>query len=162
MLRVFKNEPLPETNLGRLVNGKAESIRLDHLVAGVRAVIIGVPGAFTPVCTQEHLPSFISTAPKFKAAGYEKLICVAANDPFVVDKWARELDPDGVLNFLSDGNLDFARACGMEWYDRRNFLGMRSRRYLLTCDDGIVESIKVEASIDLTLSTAPGTVLIEA
>ena len=160
MLKMAKGDEIPNETLARLVNGEIQTVKMAYLVAGVKAAILGVPGAFTPVCTEQQLPSFIRQASVLKAQGFEKLICVAANDPWVVDDWARKLDPDGRIIFLSDGNLEFTRAMGLQAFDRHNFLGVRSRRYLLTTEVGIIRSIRAEASYSLVSFTAPEDVVV--
>ncbi|HVY03303.1 MAG TPA: peroxiredoxin [Caulobacterales bacterium] len=162
MLQKAKGDEIPNETLARLVDGKIETVQMAYFVAGVRAAILGIPCAFTPACTDEHLPSFIRQAPRLKKAGFEKLICVSANDPWVVDAWSKRLDPDKEIIFLSDGNLDFARAMGLHAMDRKNFLGHRSRRYLITCDDGLIRWIKAEAAHSLVSFTGSDIVLIEA
>lgn len=110
-------------------------------------MLIGVPGAFTPVCTDEHLPDLIANAPALKAAGFAKIVCIAPNDPYALAAWQAQVDPDGVLTLLSDGNLDFSRACGLTVREPGLFLGERTARFLMVTEDAVVTKLNVERSI---------------
>ena len=104
---------IPDATLGYMEAGDLQTIDAAKVFANERVVTIGVPGAFTPICTKQHLPDFIGNAEQLKKSGFSKLICIAANDPFVLDEWARQLDPDHEVQFLSDGNLSFSRSLGL-------------------------------------------------
>jgi len=96
-----------------MIDGSMYTIELHELIAGRRAVIAGVPGAFTPVCTCRHIPDILENAARLRGAGYDLIACVAPNSPWAVAAWAGEVDPAGVMTFLSDGNLTLARALGV-------------------------------------------------
>lgn len=123
------------------------TVSSQKLLAYGRAIILGVPGAFTPVCSKEHVPDFIQNADKLIASGFSHLICIAPNDPFVLQAWARQLDPGKKLEFLSDGNLDFARALNLQTQSRALFMGYCSERYLMIVEDGIIVRLRVEEDI---------------
>ena len=137
----------PAVALGYLSKGVVSSITTDVLFASKRSVVLGVPGAFTPVCSQEHVPVFVANASVFSAAGFHPLICVSPNDPFVLEAWQREVDPQSRLRFLSDGNLDFCDALGLSMRNTDLFLGSRSRRYMLIIDNNIIQRVRVESNI---------------
>lgn len=127
----------------------------DMLFHGDKVLVVGVPGSFTPVCTAKHLPPIIKNADRLKQAGFTDLFCIATSDPFSVDAWARQVDPERELRFISDGNLDFARACGLLTHEQSFFLGHRSRRYSMVLKDSFVAQVNVEASVlDVTCSAA--------
>lgn len=113
------------------MNGAVQHLLLQDYLAGKRAVIVGIPGAFTPVCTCEHVPDLLRNAPRLREGGIEAIVCVAPNDPWAVDAWAGSVDPDGELEFLSDGNLSLARALGVNVVDSENMLGETSGRYMM-------------------------------
>jgi 2-Cys peroxiredoxin 5 len=134
----------PSANLAEVRGGKILPVSPRALFMGRVAVVIGVPGAFTPLCTSRHLPDFIHSAPALKQSGIDSLYCIAPNDPFVVAAWAQALDPHGVIRFLSDGNLEFTRQLGVSAFYRDLFLGERCKRYLLVVHDGLIRKLRIE------------------
>jgi len=138
---------VPDVRLGYCVNGEIHRCHAAEIFAGTRAIVIGVPGAFTPVCSRQHLPDYVENAASLRASGFDQLICIAANDPFVVERWALSIDPQGRLRFLSAGNLDFATALGLQMVNREMFMAGRSERYLMVVDKGLITHIRVEPNI---------------
>jgi 2-Cys peroxiredoxin 5 len=138
---------IPDVALAELVNGEVSVVRTNALFGGQRVAVIGVPGAFTPVCTRQHLPGFIANAKALRASGFSALICIAPNDPWTVQRWAQDLDPHGAIRFLSDGNRDFVRRLGLMARETQLFLGECSKRYVMTVDRGAIERIQVETSV---------------
>ena len=117
--------------------------------------MIGIPGAYTPICADRHVPELVRDADRLRAAGFDMIGCIASNDPFVLQKWTREIDPQGKICFLSDGNLEFAAALGLLQTEESLFLGTRSERYALTIEGGFIKRLKVEASIFDVKCTSP-------
>ncbi|PZO51179.1 MAG: hypothetical protein DCF16_11565 [Alphaproteobacteria bacterium] len=114
---------IPPAYLSRLdSDGVVQPIHSELLFSGGRLIVVGAPGAFTPVCAREHLPSFLANAPALRAAGR-------------------------ALEFVSDGNLDFARACGLAALENDLFLGERSRRYVLELENAVVQRMRVEQDL---------------
>lgn len=151
---------VPNVALGELQGDEISTVHTENLFLGLRAVVIGVPGAFTPVCTKHHLPSFIESAPKLKASGFGLIACIAPNDPFTVAHWARELDPEGRVRLLSDGNLSFTRALGLSARADSLFLGERSQRYVMTLNGAVIEKLRIETDIlNLFCTTADSVML---
>lgn len=138
MRPILNGSRVPAVPLARLENGTLQTMPADRLFAYGRAVVMGIPGAFTPVCTQRHIPEFAQSAEKLTAAGYSHLICIAPNDPFVLDAWARQVDPSSRIDFYSDGNLEFTRALGLLEQVSHLYLGWRSSRYLMVTSDGVI------------------------
>lgn len=135
--------------------GDIEGQYSDMLFVGARVLIVGVPGAFTPVCSNKHLPPIIERAGELRRAGFTDLFCLAASDPFSTQAWAEQIDPTHQLQFVSDGNLSFARACGLTTDESAFFLGVRSRRFTMVLQDLVVARLNVEASVlDVTCSAA--------
>lgn len=137
-------ERVPQVTLGRVSNGAVTPISLRDELAGKRAMLIGVPGAFTPVCTHEHVPSVIANVERLRAAGITAFYCVTPDNPWVTEAWARDVDPAGRLTFLSDGNLALARALGVTITDHDHCLGETSTRYMLVTDNGMVRRLTAE------------------
>lgn len=127
----------------------------DLLFYGPRVLIVGVPGAFTPICSNKHLPPIIQRADELRRAGFAELFYVTSSDPFSTKAWAEEIDPTRQLRYVSDGNLDCARGCGLTSTEAALFLGTRSRRFTMALQDCVVTRLNVEASVlDVTCSAA--------
>ena len=116
----------------------------DDLFKGRKVVLVAVPGAFTPTCDRNHLPGYVQRADEIKAAGIDAILVTAVNDVFVLKAWGASAGADGKVEFLSDGNADFAKAIGLS-FDGSGFgLGTRSQRYSMIVEDGVVKSLNVE------------------
>jgi peroxiredoxin len=119
-------------------------------------VLFAVPGAFTPTCSQEHLPGFVEKAGELRAKGVETVACVSVNDAFVMRAWKESLGLGDEVALLSDGHLELTRALGgeMDLSDNPVGLGVRSRRYALLADDGVVTVLNLEEGGTFTTSSA--------
>ncbi|KAH7276483.1 hypothetical protein KP509_39G009000 [Ceratopteris richardii] len=127
--------------------GDLRSISTSTLTRGKKVVLFAVPGAFTPICTQRHLPSFVQNSYELKRRGVQTIACIAVNDVFVLKAWKESLriDEESVL-VLSDGNAHFTTAMGTIMDLRENMLGLglRSRRYSLLAEDGVIKLFNLE------------------
>ena len=137
---------VPAVTLARYDGDQILEIRIDELVRKHRAAIVGVVGAFTPVCTREHVPKFVSGAEYLRSLGFDLIVCVAPNDPWTLKLWADEVDPDGRVTFLADGNLELSRKLRVNFDGAYMHLGERSRRYLMLTRDGLIERLTAEPS----------------
>lgn len=145
-MTIAKGDRLPAANLLKLGEGGPEAVDLAALTAGKRVVIFAVPGAFTPTCTNAHLPSFIQTADQFAAKGVD-LVCVSVNDPFVTDAWAKATGADQAgIAVLSDADGALTKALGMDFTAPPAGLYGRSKRYALLAEDGVVTALHLEDS----------------
>lgn len=135
---------LPGVHLATLVDDELCLVNLEVETQGRRALVVGLPGAFSPVCTRLHLPALVRSAARLKASGYEQIYCVAPDNPWVMREWAQRLDPEGRLLFLSDGNMEFVRAAGLATREKDLFLGDCSKRYSLDVRNAVVERAAVE------------------
>jgi glutaredoxin/glutathione-dependent peroxiredoxin len=115
----------------------------DDVFKGRTIALIGVPGAFTPTCHMNHLPGYVQRADELKAKGIDAIAVTAVNDVFVMDAWSKASNGDGI-EFLADGNGDFARAIGLTMDGSGFGLGQRSRRYSMIVRDGVVGTVNVE------------------
>ena len=147
------------TTLGRAVAGSIEKVRLDELIRDERALICGIVGAFTPPCSQQHVPDFVRNAARLRASGYERLIVAAPNDPFTLAAWAEQMDPEGRVTFLSDGNLDLAQSLGVVTRHPEFFIGHSVRRYLAVLNDRLLERLSVEPVSTVVSSTRASALL---
>jgi len=116
----------------------------DDLFKGKKVVLFAVPGAFTPTCHKNHLPGFIAKAEEIKAKGIDAIMVTSTNDVFVMDAWAKATGGAGVIEFLSDGNADFAKEIGLSLDGSGFGLGTRSQRYAMIVEDGVVTALNVE------------------
>ena len=131
-----------------------QNITTDQLFAGKKVVLFSVPGAFTPTCDARHLPGFIQHADDFKAKGVDTVACMAVNDVFVMNAWAKASAVEGKVVMLADGNGDYARALGLEM-DAKGFgMGIRGQRFAIVVDNGVVKSLFVEAPGKFEVSSA--------
>ncbi|GEP03274.1 peroxiredoxin [Methylobacterium oxalidis] len=117
----------------------------DDVFKGRRVVLVGVPGAFTPSCHRNHLPGFVQNLSEIKARGIDAVAVTSVNDVFVLDAWAKASGAEGI-EFLADGNADFAKATGLDMDGTGFGLGTRSKRYAALIEDGVVRVLNVEES----------------
>ena len=115
----------------------------DDIFKGRKVVLVAVPGAFTPTCHRNHLPGYVQRGAEIRAKGVDAIAVTAVNDVFVMDAWAKASGGDGI-EFLADGNGDFAKAIGLTMDGSGFGLGTRSQRYSMVVDDGIVTAINIE------------------
>ncbi len=118
-----------------------------------KIVLFAVPGAFTPTCHRAHLPGFLETADAFRAKGVDEIVCTAVNDVHVINAWAHTSEAAGRITFLADGSAAFARAIGMDVDLNDHGMGIRSKRYAMLVDDGVVRICHVEdqaAQVDVS------------
>jgi peroxiredoxin len=130
-----------------------ETIDTHALFDSRKAVLFGVPGAFTPTCSARHLPSFIEQFPEFRHRGIE-VFCMAVNDPFVMKAWGESQQVPEGLQMLSDGNGEFTRALGLEMDASSSGMGTRSRRFALYVEDGVVRETFIEEPGKFEVSSA--------
>jgi peroxiredoxin len=135
---------IPSVTLKQLTPEGVKEVATDEIFRGKRIVLIAVPGAFTPACSQRHLPGYVERAADIKAKGIDEIACVAVNDAFVMGAWGRDQKAEGKVRMLADGSGDFARALGLELDLSKGGLGIRSKRYSMLVDDGVVKSLNVE------------------
>ncbi|GAB6022440.1 Peroxiredoxin-5, mitochondrial [Chamberlinius hualienensis] len=147
-------DKLPEATLYE--NTPADTVSINELCAGKKVVIFGVPGAFTPSCSKTHLPGYVEHYDSIKEKGYELVICVSVNDPFVMAAWGEHNKTDGKIRMLADIQADFTKALGLE-FDLTSKLGnVRSKRYSMVVEDNVIKSLNVEpdgAGLTCSLAT---------
>ena len=145
---------LPDATLRRKGESGIEEIGTGALLAGKKAVIFGLPGAFTPTCSAQHVPGYVKNAEALRARGVDLIACVSVNDAFVMGAWGDDLGTGDKVAMLADGNGDFTTALGLD-FDASGFgLGRRSRRYAMVVEDGVVSVLAVEDGPGLDVSAA--------
>lgn len=138
-------------------NGPKE-VNVAEVFAGKKVAVCGLPGAFTPTCSETHLPGFIAKAEEFKSKGVDSIVCISVNDPFVMKSWGKALNADEKVTMLADGGGLFTEAIGMG-FDTGNFGGVRMRRLSMLVEDGVVRSINPEDGGAFTEKSAADTLL---
>ena len=144
---------IPSATLNYLKDG-VQAIRSEDIFKGRKVVLFSVPGAFTPTCSAKHLPGYVDKLPALKAKGVETIACMAVNDAFVMDAWSKNQNVPADIMMLADGNGAFAKALGLEMDATPFGMGMRSRRFALVADDGVVKHLHVEAPGEFKVSSA--------
>lgn len=143
-MSIAVGEKLPEATFRVMTADGPAAKTVADVFAGKKVAAFAVPGAYTPTCHAKHVPGFLDNLDALKARGVDDVVCIAVNDPFVLGKWAADTGADGKITFLSDGNGEFTRAIGLELDGSAVGLGMRSKRYALLADDGVVTVLNIE------------------
>jgi glutaredoxin/glutathione-dependent peroxiredoxin len=153
-MTIAAGDKIPEATFKQLTKDGMKDVPSSEIFDGKKVVLFAVPGAFTPTCSDVHLPGFITRASDLKAKGADVVACVAVNDAFVLASWRKARAIPDEIQLLADGNGEFTRAMGLE-LDARGFgMGTRSRRYAAIVDDGTVTYIGVEPGKEVGASSA--------
>jgi len=145
-------DAVPEVTLKHIHDG-VRVIDTPTLFSNKNVVLFAVPGAFTPTCSERHLPGFVEAFDTFRSRGID-VVCIAVNDPFVMQAWGESVGvPDG-LQMISDGNGDFVKAMGLEMDASAYGMGLRAKRFALYAEDGVVKQLFVEAPGEFKVSSA--------
>jgi glutaredoxin/glutathione-dependent peroxiredoxin len=143
IMAIKEGDKLPDATMHIMKDGRPTAVSTQDLFGGKRVVLFAVPGAFTPTCSEAHLPGFVTNADTIKAKGIDDIVCLSVNDAFVMHSWGKEKNAEE-LTMVADGNGDFTRKLGLEM-DASGFgLGTRSQRYAMVIDDGVVTKLAVE------------------
>jgi glutaredoxin/glutathione-dependent peroxiredoxin len=137
---------LPEVAFTVMTPEGPKTRTTEEIFKGRKAVLIGVPGAFTPTCSLNHLPGYIEKAGEFTAKGIDTIAVTAVNDVFVMQAWAKATGGEGKVLFLADGSAVFAKSIGLTLDLTERGLGLRSQRYAMLVEDGVVRKLNVEDS----------------
>lgn len=137
-------DKLPEAKLKTMTKEGARDVTTADIFAGRKVVLFGVPGAFTPTCSNNHLPGYLENHDAIIARGVDRIAVVAVNDHHVMGAWARFTGGEGRILYLADGNGDFIRALGLETDLGKSGLGVRSQRFSMIVEDGTVKALNIE------------------
>jgi glutaredoxin/glutathione-dependent peroxiredoxin len=129
-------------------------VKIEELTRGRKVAIFGLPGAFTPTCSAKHVPGYLRNADALKAKGVDEIVCISVNDAFVMGAWGREQKVDGRVRMLGDGSGTYTKALGLEMDLGARGMGVRSQRYSMIVDDGVVRALNVEAPGKFEVSNA--------
>lgn len=141
---IAEGEKLPEATLKLVTEDGSKDVTTTEFFGGRKVVLFGVPGAFTPTCSNNHLPGFIENYDAILARGVDAIAVVSINDQWVMKAWARFSGGEGKIAFLADGNGTFVRAAGLDANMEAAGFGTRSKRFSMIVDDGVVKKVNVE------------------
>jgi peroxiredoxin len=144
----------PKVTLKQLGPDGMADLDTAELLKGRKAVIFAVPGAFTPTCSAKHLPGYVERAEEFRAKGVDLIACIAVNDPFVMDAWAKANGAADTVVMLPDGNGELARALGLDFDASRNGMGRRVQRCAMIVEDGVITDLRIEEPGKFEVSSA--------
>lgn len=139
-------QKLPEATLYHRGGQGLNGCSVTEMTAAQRVVLFAVPGAFTPTCSDAHVPGFMALNDEIRAKGVDTIFCIAVNDPFVMKFWGEHLNVGDSVRMVSDGNGAFTRALGMERDMSNGAMGIRSKRYAMIVKNGVVEWLGVDES----------------
>jgi peroxiredoxin len=146
-------DKIPSATLKVAAADGMKDVATDELFRG-KVVLFAVPGAFTPTCSAKHLPGFVQNADAIRARGVDRIVCLAVNDAFVMGAWGRDQHVGDKIVMAADGNGEFTRALGLELDATRFGMGLRSQRFALVAQDGVVKHLAVEAPAKFEVSSA--------
>ena len=143
-------QKLPNATLYEFIDEEREgcslgpnSFEVDKLVAGKKIVIFALPGAYTPTCSAKHVPGYVEQFDALKAKGVDEVWCISVNDPFVMGAWGRDLKVGKKVRMFGDGSGEFTKKLGMEFDLTARGLGIRSQRFAMIVDNGVVKYLEI-------------------
>ena len=147
-------DKLPSVTLRYVTPDGVKAVTTEEFFGGKKVALFGLPGAYTRTCSERHLPGYVTHAAELKAKGVDTIACLAANDHFVMNAWGKERSADDKVVMLGDGSSDFTRAIGLELDRTKEGMGMRSQRYSMLVENGVVTALNVEQPGQFDVSSA--------
>ena len=154
-------DKLPEGTLTEMIETETagcsigpNSFAVADLVKGKKIAVFGLPGAFTPTCSAKHVPGYVANFDKLKAKGVDEIWCISVNDAFVMGAWGKEQKAGGKVRMMADGSGTYTKALGLELDLIARGMGVRSQRYSMLVDNGVVKSLNVESGAKFEVSDA--------
>jgi glutaredoxin/glutathione-dependent peroxiredoxin len=148
---IKEGEKIPSVKL-KTVDMK--DITTEEIFGGKKVVVFAVPGAFTPTCSEQHLPGFVTHADEIRAKGVDEIVCVSVNDAFVMKAWGKDRGATGKVTMIADGNGALAKALGLDFDGSGIGFGIRSQRYAMIVQNGVVKKLAVEKPMKFEVSSA--------
>lgn len=146
-MSIEQGQQIPDANFIKMGGSGPEAVSVKDITAGKKVIIFAVPGAFTPTCTQTHLPGFVANSDAIRAKGVSAIYCVTVNDVFVANAWGEMIGAsDAGVQVLADADSSFTKAMGLEFDGAAAGLFARSKRYAMVVDNGVITHIDVEDS----------------
>jgi peroxiredoxin len=153
-MTIKTGDRLPDAEVQRMGADGVETLHSSELFAGKKVVLFALPGAFTPTCSAAHLPGYVVHADALREKGVDSIICLSVNDAFVMDAWGKQHNAEDRVMMIADGSARFSKAVGLELDLDARGMGMRSQRYAMVVNDGVVEQLHVEAPGKFEVSDA--------
>ena len=147
-------EKIPSVILQQKTDEGVSDISTDQIFSDKKVVLFALPGAFTPTCSAAHLPGYVVKADELKEKGIDQIVCLSVNDAHVMKAWGDQQNVEGRIMMLADGSCHFTHAVGLELDGREGGMGIRSQRYAMIVNDGVVELLNVEAPMKFEVSDA--------
>ncbi|MEC5161011.1 glutaredoxin/glutathione-dependent peroxiredoxin [Janthinobacterium sp. CG_23.3] len=154
-------DALPEGTLSEFIESETEgcalgpnTFKVEELTKGKKIAIFGLPGAYTPTCSAQHVPGYVQHAEELKAKGVDEIWCISVNDAFVMGAWGRELKATGIVRMMADGNAAYSKLLGLDADFSKFGMGTRSQRYSLLAENGVVTQLNVEQGGKFDVSNA--------
>jgi len=135
---------LPEATFTIMGPEGPKPVTTSEVFGGKKVALFAVPGAYTPTCHKQHMPGYVANAEEFKNKGFDMIACTAVNDIFVLSQWAKDTGAEGKITMLADGSAEFAKKIGLDIDLTARGLGIRSKRYSMIVEDGVVKVLNVE------------------
>ncbi len=154
-------DKLPDAVFKVMTPDGPDTMTTNAAFGGKKVALFAVPGAFTPTCHAQHVPNFLDNLDALKAKGIDSVVCISVNDVFVLDAWAKATGADGKILFLADGSADFTKATGLVFDASEIGLGIRSQRYAMLVDDGMIKVLKIETGRGMLEATSAEALLAE-
>ena len=148
------DDKLPSATLRYVGPDGVQAVTTEEFFRGKKVALFGVPGAFTRTCSERHLPGYVTHADELKAKGIDTIACIAVNDQFVMDAWGKDRGASGKIVMLGDGSGDFVRGIGLELDRDKEGMGIRTQRYSMLVDNGVVKALNVEQPGQFDVSSA--------
>ncbi len=145
---------IPDVTLHEMGEKGPQPVTTDDLFGGKKVVLFALPGAFTPTCSAAHLPGYVAGADKLQEKGVDSIVCLSVNDAFVMGAWGEAQNVEGQIRMVADGSAAFTRAVGLELDLTKRGFGVRSDRYAMLVDDGVVRALHREAPGKFEVSDA--------
>ncbi len=143
-MTVQVGDSIPSATLNIMTADGPSAITTDDIFKGKTVALFGVPGAFTPTCSAQHLPGFVANADALKAKGVDSIVCLAVNDAFVMGAWGKDQNVGDKVTLVADGSAAFTKAAGLELDLTERGLGLRCQRFSMVVDDGVVKSLNID------------------
>jgi peroxiredoxin len=153
-MTIAVGDRIPDVEIWRATSEGPKSVRTSDVLGKGKVVLFAVPGAFTPTCSDYHLPGFVRRADELKAKGVDTIACLSVNDGYVMEAWGRAQQVGDKVVMLADGNGELTRQMGLDSDFTRAGLGSRSKRYAAVIEDGVVTALSVEPGGGLDVSSA--------
>ena len=147
-------DKIPAAKLQIKTKDGVQTKTTDEIFGGKKVVLFALPGAFTPTCSAKHLPGFVNNHQALKSKGIDSVACLSVNDAFVMDAWGKSQNVGDKVMMLADGNADFVKALGLENDFSKNGMGVRSKRFSMLVEDGVVKQLNVEPQGAFEISSA--------